>query len=155
MNRCTLRRLAIPAVIVFAAVVAAPVAAEAGTVTPDYNAGTFDTNSGVSVVTGPVWFDSATDFHLTNVKLTDTRCGDNRAAEFQVIAFDLAGREVDFPWHSLIKDCASPIIWTRLNGTVESGDIAYLQIQTNACQGGIIPSCSSSAFSRHFNDSLG
>jgi hypothetical protein len=136
-----------------AAVGAAP-AAEASTVAPAYDAGSFNTNSGVSDVTGTVWFDSATSFHLTNVKLTDTLCHDNRAAEFRVIVHDMDGREIDFPWHSLIHDCTPPVIFTRLNGSISSAFIAYLQIQTNACQGGIIPSCSSSAFSRHFNDAL-
>jgi hypothetical protein len=89
------------------------------------------------------------------VERRETADETRHAAEFRVIAYDLAGREVDFPWHSLINDCASPVIWTRLNGTVESGFISYLKIQTNACQGGIFPSCSSSAYSRHFNDSLG
>ena len=154
MRRSILGRLALAAAVVCALLVGVPAAASAGTVVPDYNAGTFNTNSGVSDVTGTVWFDSATSFRLTTVKLTDEKCGDNRAAEFRVIAYDLAGREIDYPWHSLINDCTAPVIWTSLSGSASSGFINYLKIQTNACQGGIIPSCSSSAFSRNFSDSL-
>lgn len=154
MQRSILRTFALLAALTLAPLVGAPAVAGASTVTPDYNAGNFSANSGVSVVTGTVWFDSGTNFHLTNVKLTDTKCGDNRAAEFRVIAYDLAGDEIDYPWHSLINDCSSPVIWTRLSGSASSGYINYLKIQTNACQGGIFTSCSSSGFSRLFYDSF-
>ncbi len=154
MQRSTLRKSSFLASLTLAALVGVPAVAGASTVTPDYNDGNFNTNSGVSDVTGTVWFDSDTSFHLANVKLTDTKCGDNRAAEFRVIAYDLAGREIDYPWHSLINDCASPVIWTRLDGSASSGFINYLKIQTNACQGGLFPSCSSSAFSRNFYDAF-
>ena len=146
------RKLALPAALVLASLGIASAAGPATASTTSVSAGSFDTNSGASLVTGNVYFDSSTSFHLTDVKLTDRICGDGRFAEFRVKAFDLASREVDFPWHKLDRDCASPVIWTDLPGSISSGLIKYLQIQTNACTGGIFNTCSSSAYSRDFND---
>src|SRR5579875_1367610 len=117
-KRITVRSLAAPAAAVVLALTGTATA-QAQSARPDsINDGSFDTNSGASVVTGTVWFDSATSFHLTTVKLTDKICGDSRAAEFRVIVVDMDGRTIDFGWHSLVNDCASPITWSNLPGSI-------------------------------------
>lgn len=149
-----MRKLAVSVPLACTLALAVTTAASAATVAPNtYDAGNFSANSGVSTVTGTVYFDSATSFHITNAKLSDTACGDNRAAQFRVVAYDLTGREIDYPWHSLINDCASAVIWTNLSGSASSGYIKYLKIQTAACQGGITDSCSSSGYSANYSDS--
>lgn len=154
MKRIILRRLALAVTLVCALLAGLTATASAVTVSPNYEAGSFSANSGVSTVSGYVYFDSATNFHITSVKLTDTKCGDNRAAEFRVIAYDLSGREIDYPWHSLGTDCSGSATWSSLSGSASSGYIHYLKVQTNACQGGLIASCSSSGFSADYYDSF-